>query len=102
MRYEKTTGPRVIWLGGYHYEVVGFPFASPEFTDRRAAAEWLGRQLELQNARHKPRERHCMRCQAPFWSEGIHHRMCNPCRQQGQEPVPASFSYSSVRQGKLA
>jgi hypothetical protein len=27
------------------------------------------------------RQRTCLRCDRQFWSEGPHHRLCQPCRE---------------------
>ena len=40
-------------------------------------------------ARQKRGPRPCMRCGAEFVSDGIHHRLCNPCKHSGVDYLGA-------------
>lgn len=43
------------------------------------------------DARARKMERRCMCCREQFWSDGLHNRLCSPCRGRSAE---GSDSYS--------
>jgi hypothetical protein len=51
------------------------------------------------NLTRKRVTRSCLCCQRPFQSEGIHNRMCDVCRRQGEGPLPCGVA-SSPRGGR--
>jgi hypothetical protein len=54
-------------------------------------------------ARAGRRPRACLCCGVTFQSEGAHNRMCNPCRQRGDEAgLPNSFSFSGATGRRLS
>ena len=54
-----------------------------DFACRRAATEAAGRMQDEADRRAKRGPRPCMCCGRTFVSEGIHNRMCSPCRSRG-------------------
>lgn len=76
------SGPRVEWLHGGRYQVLGLPRVSPPFISRAEAEKWLRSELQRLPESRRPRERRCMCCGASFMSQGIHNRLCDPCRHR--------------------
>lgn len=68
---------------------------------QQAAATASVRQ-RADDARARKTERPCMCCRKPFESEGIHNRLCDTCRRQGDGPVPCSVAASSRGARKVA
>lgn len=68
-------------------------FVGPPFESRRAAVE-AAQAMQAEADRHAKRgPRPCMCCGRTFDSEGIHNRLCTPCRSQGEarsSGVPAN------------
>lgn len=54
------------------------------------------------NLARKRVTRPCLCCQKPFDSEGIHNRLCDVCRRQGDGPVPYSLATSARGARKVA
>ncbi|MEZ5752846.1 MAG: hypothetical protein R3D60_13075 [Paracoccaceae bacterium] len=76
------SGPRVERMWNNCFQVMGLRHLSPEFRTRAEAEAWLARELAKRDA-PKVGPRPCLRCGKTFHSEGVHNRMCNPCRGMG-------------------
>lgn len=69
---------------GYLYQVTvdgqDYKLPTRDLTRAEGRIDTLKRQAKV-------KIRKCMTCRASFVSEGIHNRMCSPCRLHAQEPV---------------
>lgn len=92
------TGPRVEWLHSGRYQVLGLPRLSPLFISRAEAEKWLRGQLSRLPESRRPKQRACMCCGRPFHSEGIHNRLCDPCRHRSDG---GSLTISATSTGKV-
>lgn len=54
------------------------------------------------DAKHKRKQRPCLRCGTDFMSEGIHNRMCNRCRNCASNDESAPFSFGAIHGRKRA
>lgn len=95
-----THGPRVIRIShSAGYQVVGLPDLSPTFRVRAEAEKWLRARLAALPESRRPRERPCLCCGRRFESEGIHNRLCNPCR--GSDRLPLALGSIGASSGKV-
>lgn len=62
--------------GGSYAVFRGNKRVSQHYVNRTGALERLDREQRKEQSQTRP----CLRCQKPFLSEGIHNRLCNPCR----------------------
>lgn len=65
-------------------QIVGLPadIEDPTFPDRRSAEAWIAARLDHLAARTRRGHRPCLCCGTTFLSEGLHNRLCDPCRGQ--------------------
>lgn len=92
-------GYHVAYLNGGKFEVrdpSGRPLGAP--TNHGAAHERAARLQDEADARAKRGPRACLCCGAVFQSEGIHNRMCTPCRGLG-DPLGA-YGYQGAGAGR--
>lgn len=66
---------------------------------KTAAESWYTRQDRLRCASFETRS--CMCCKRPFDSEGIHNRLCSPCKQNRTPSPWEVVEGASRRAGRL-
>lgn len=88
-RIEYQGGERRGW---YVLDPNGLTCAGP-FGDRHKASMTCDARQAEADARAKRGRRPCMCCGRPFQSEGIHNRMCDPCRHRDVAPDPTASGY---------
>lgn len=59
------------------------------------AASVVGRRQKEDDERARKTVRPCLHCGNDFQSEGIHNRLCDPCRRLGDGPMPCSVASAS-------
>ncbi len=102
MAHAGQTGPRVERLSQARFHVLGLRELSPEFSNRAEAEKWLRAQLAALPEAQRPRLRPCLCCRRVFESEGIHNRLCNPCRASGRSPALAGSIDGAGRKVRFA
>lgn len=105
MALDKQTAAMVTRISSNEFEIVGLPNGrqSPSFRWRDEAERWLAQNLDrvgLTTAKRGARP--CLCCGRVFDSEGIHNRLCNPCRLRGDGGSMAITAASSGRVRRLA
>ncbi|MDT8856462.1 hypothetical protein RNZ50_15820 [Paracoccaceae bacterium Fryx2] len=90
---------QVVWVPGSGFVVVdpdGQRVGAP--SDTRPQAERLRDEAQrAADAKAKRGPRACLCCGRVFESEGIHNRMCGPCRNRDTGDVPARLSGTRLR-----
>ncbi len=76
--------------GYFVFDPDALPVAGP-FNEKANALTNMEKRQAAADAVTRRGPRACMRCGQTFASEGIHNRMCNPCRAAGLDMVPCSF-----------
>lgn len=67
----------------------------------QAQAECDAKQRQA-DAKAKRGARPCLCCGATFTSQGIHNRMCNPCRHRASNDEASPFSFGAIHGRKRA
>jgi hypothetical protein len=64
------------------FQIVGLPadIDDPTFRYRDTAEDWLVENMPMLERRMKRGPRPCLSCRKTFVSEGLHNRLCDPCR----------------------
>lgn len=64
------------------FQIIGLPVDvnDPVFSYRDQAEDWLVEHLPMLERRMKRKPRPCLSCCTTFVSEGLHNRLCDPCR----------------------
>lgn len=91
--------PQLHYFNGQGYAVVdafGRPI-SRFFDKRERALAHLDKLRAEADAKTKRGKRPCMCCGHEFLSEGIHNRMCDPCRHRDVAPDPFKVQANRAR-----
>lgn len=87
---------------GYYVAAPGGARASCFHNTIDAAVTACEAAQEAHDAANKRRVRPCLCCRQPFASEGIHNRMCTPCRARASNDDPVPFSFGAIHGRKRA